>query len=295
MFRNLTESTKGVLCMIAGTLVLTSQDAITKWMTAKYHAGEILFYRGIFSFIPIIILIIVAKNFKIIFTKNLKTTLLRAFLGTATSIFVVLSFIQLPLATALAIIFLSPIMLTALSGPLLKEKVGWRRWVAVFVGFLGVLLIMRPSGGGDYLYYAIPIATALLATFRDLVTRSMKGGDSSASILFFSMIAALTTGAFSLPIFGATVPSLSDLILFAAAGTMVGLAHLLQIQALLFASASIVSPFKYLSLVYAALIGYFIWGDVPDEWKISGAVLIVGAGIFILYREGQQSPRGSSL
>ena len=113
MFRNLTESTKGVLCMIAGTLVLTSQDAITKWMTAKYHAGEILFYRGIFSFIPIIILIIVAKNFKIIFTKNLKTTLLRAFLGTATSIFVVLSFIQLPLATALAIIFLSPIMLTA--------------------------------------------------------------------------------------------------------------------------------------------------------------------------------------
>ena len=71
---------------------------------------------------------------------------------------------------------------------------------------------------------------------------------------------------------------------------MVGLAHLLQIQALLFASASIVSPFKYLSLVYAALIGYFIWGDVPDEWKISGAALIVGAGIFILYREGQQSP-----
>lgn len=288
MFRNLTDNTKGVLCMIAGTLVLTSQDAITKWMTAKYHAGEILFYRGIFSFIPIIGLIIIAKNYKIIFTKNLKTTLLRAFLGTATSIFVVLSFIHLPLATALAIIFLSPIMLTALSGPLLKEKVGWRRWVAVFVGFLGVLLIMRPSGGGDYFLYAIPIITALLATFRDLVTRSMKGGDSSASILFFSMVAALITGALSLPVFGASMPSLYDLFLFAAAGTMVGLAHFLQIQALLFASASIVSPFKYLSLVYAALIGYFIWGDVPDEWKICGAALIVGAGIFILYREGQQ-------
>mgnify|MGYP006219922555 CR=1 FL=1 len=128
------------------------------------------------------------KNYKIIFTKNLKTTFLRAFLGTATSISVVLSFIHLPLATALAIIFLSPIMLTALSGPLLKEKVGWRRWVAVFAGFLGVLLIMRPSGGGDYFLYAIPIITALLATFRDLVTRSMKGGDSSASILFLSLI-----------------------------------------------------------------------------------------------------------
>ena len=179
-------------------------------------------------------------------------------------------------------------MLTALSGPLLKEKVGWRRWVAVFVGFLGVLLIMRPSGGGDYFLYAIPIITALLATFRDLVTRSMKGGDSSASILFFSMVAALITGALSLPVFGSSMPSFYDLFLFAAAGTMVGLAHFLQIQALLFASASIVSPFKYLSLVYAALIGYFIWDDVPDEWKICGAALIVGAGIFILYREGQQ-------
>ena len=72
MFRNLTDNTKGVLCMIAGTLVLTSQDAITKWMTAKYHAGEILFYRGIFSFIPIICLIIIAKNYKIIFTKILR-------------------------------------------------------------------------------------------------------------------------------------------------------------------------------------------------------------------------------
>ena len=80
----------------------------------------------------------------------------------------------------------------------------------------------------------------------------MKGGDSSASILFFSMVAALITGALSLPVFGASMPSLYDLFLFAAAGTMVGLAHFLQIQALLFASASIVSPFKYLSLVYAA-------------------------------------------
>ncbi|MBH67730.1 MAG: hypothetical protein CMM58_05195 [Rhodospirillaceae bacterium] len=285
MFRNMPDSAKGIWCMIAGTLLLTSQDAITKWMTAKYHVGEILFYRGIFAFVPIVVLVVVSRNLSLLSTKSLWTTLLRAFLGTATSIFVVLSFIHLPLATALAIIFLSPIMLTALSVPLLGERVGRQRWIAVFIGFGGVLLIVQPGIGGDWAYFAIPLFTALLSTFRDIVTRGMKGGDSSVSILFYSMIVALIAGAGSLPITGTQLPNLSDLVLFAAGGTMVGLAHLLQIQALLFASAATVSPFKYLSLVYAAVIGYAIWGDIPDGWKITGAALIVGAGLFILHRE----------
>lgn len=287
MFRNLTDSAKGVWCMIAGTLLLTSQDAITKWMTTKYHVGEILFYRGIFAFLPIIILVIWSGRLSLLATKSLRTTLTRAILGTATSIFVVLSFVHLPLATALAIIFLSPIMLTALSVPLLREHIGWRRWLAVFVGFCGVLLIMRPTGEGDWLYYGIPLFTALLATFRDIVTRSMKGGDSSVSILFFSMVVALLTGSISLPFFGVSWPTAFDIFLFSIGGTMVGLAHLLQIQALLFASGGTVAPFKYLSLVYAAVIGYVIWGDVPDSWKIAGSGLIVGAGLFILYRESR--------
>ena len=285
MFHNLTDGVKGAWCMIVGTLLLTTQDAISKWMTTNYHAGEVLFFRGIFTFIPIAILVAWAGDLSLLSTKSLTSTLIRAVLGAATSIFVLLSFVNLPLATALAIIFLSPIMLTALSLPILGERVGWQRWVAVFVGFGGVLLIIQPDGGNKWLYYCIPLFTALLSTFRDIVTRGMKGGDSSVSILFYSMIVALAAGSVSLPLFGAQWPSLPDLGLFAAAGTMIGISHLLMIQALLFAPGGTVAPFKYFSLVYAAGIGFVIWGDIPDSWQITGAALVVCAGLFILHRE----------
>ena len=285
MFRNLSDGAKGAYCMIVGSLLLTSQDAITKWMTSSYHAGEILFYRGIFTFIPIIFLVLWAGDIKLLRTRSFNSTFLRAVLGSATSVFVVLSFTYLPLATALAIIFLSPIMLTALSVPILGEKVGWRRWGAVFVGFCGVLLIIQPGQGGVWLYFLIPLFTALLATMRDIVTRQMKGGDTSLSILFYSMIVAVLTGGISLPVFGFSLPNWNDVILFAAAGMMVSVSHLLIIQALLFAPGATVAPFKYLSLVYAAGIGYVVWGDVPNIGKITGAALVVLAGLFILHRE----------
>ena len=285
MLQKLSEGVKGACCMIVGTLLLTTQDAITKWMTSNYHAGEILFYRGIFTFLPIIALVIWAGTLGSLKTKSLKNTLFRAVLGSATSVFVILSFAHLPLATALAIIFLSPIMLTALSIPMLGEQVGWRRWCAVLVGFCGMLLIIQPGQGGEWLYFLIPLFTAFLVTMRDIVTRGMKGGDSSLSILFYSMFVALLTGAASLPIYGMNWPNLDDLMLFAASGIMVSLSHLLIIQALLFAPGATVAPFKYLSLVYAAGIGYVVWGDVPNLWKVVGAVLVVLAGLFILHRE----------
>lgn len=120
---------------------------------------------------------------------------------------------------------------------------------------------------------------------RDIVTRHMKGGDSSLSILFYSMIFAVLTGGVSLPVFGFNVPNWSDTVLFATAGIMVCVSHLLIIQALLFAPGATVAPFKYLSLVYAAGIGYIVWGDVPNIGKIIVATLVVFAGLFILHRE----------
>ncbi len=285
MFSHLSDGAKGAWCMIIGAFLLTTQDAITKWLTTDFHPGEILFYRGFFTFIPIAYLAARAGGWRALGTRNLNATLVRAILGAATSIFVILSFVYLPLATALAIIFLSPIILTALSVPMLGEQVGWRRWIAVFVGFAGVLFMVRPEGDGLPFYYIFPLVTALLSSFRDIVTRRLRGGDSSLSILFYSMIVAILAGAASLPLFGGHWPSPSDWGLFAIAGVMIGLSHLLTIQAFLFAPAGTVAPFKYLSLVYAAVIGYGVWGDVPDIWKIAGAALVVGAGLFILHRE----------
>ena len=285
MFNNLSDGAKGAWCMIVSTLLLTTQDAITKWLTADFHAGEVLFYRGIFTFLPIIFLVARAGNWRILISRDLQGTLIRAGLGAATSIFVILSFVYLPLATALAIIFLNPIILTALSVPLLGETVGWRRWIAVLIGFVGVLIMVRPSGGGVPYYYIFPLFTALLASLRDVATRRLRGRDNSLSILFYSMLVAMLAGGASLPLLGGHWPNLFNWGLLAAAGILAGIAHLLIIQALLFAPAGTVAPFRYLSLVWAVVLGYVVWGDVPDQWKLTGAALVVGAGLFILHRE----------
>jgi len=289
MFNNLSDGAKGAWCMIIGSFLLTTQDGITKWLTTDFHPGEILFFRGFFTFIPIFFIVMHASDLRSLKSRNLKGTMTRAVLGTATSIFVVISFIYLPLATALAIIFLNPVILTALSVPLLGEKVGWRRWVAVLVGFAGVVIIVRPSGEGVPYYYIFPVITALLSSMRDIATRRLAGGDSSNSILFYSMLVAFFAGAVSLPIFGVHWPTPTQWGLFAIAGVLVGLSHLLTIQAFLLAPSATVAPFKYFSLIWATLIGYGVWGDVPDTWKLAGSALVVGAGLFILHREMKQS------
>ena len=286
MFKNLSSGAKGALCMITGGLLMTTQDGMTKWLTAEFHPGEIMFYRGLFTFVPILIIVIVRTDgLRQLVSRNIKGTAIRAVLGGGTSIFVITSFVYLPLADALAIIFLFPIMLTALSSPMLGEHVGWRRWLAVFVGFAGLLLMVKPSAEGIPYYYFFPLFTALLAALRDVATRRLRSDDGSVSILFYSMVAGLVVGALSLPVYGVHWPSPMQWGLFAMAGILSALSHLLTIQALLLAPGGATAPFRYLTLVWAAVIGYAIWGDVPDGWKLSGAVLVVGAGLFILHRE----------
>ena len=286
MIMRMSNGAKGALCMIAGGLLMTVQDAICKWLTADFHSGEIMFFRGLFTFVPIVVIIALWKGgLRQLASRNLKGTLTRAVLGASTSIFVVVSFVYLPLADALAIIFISPIMLTALSSPMLGERVGWRRWTAVFVGFAGLLLMVRPTGEGIPYFYFFPLLTAFLSAFRDVATRRLRNDDSAVSILFYSMIAGVVIGALTMPVFGAHWPSPGQWGLLAIAGILNSLSHLLTIQALLLAPGGTMAPFRYLSLVWAVVIGYAIWGDMPDAWKLSGAALVVGAGLFILHRE----------
>ena len=285
MLTNFSNGAKGSVCMIAAGLLMTIQDAISKSLTTDFHPGEIMFLRGLFTFVPIAIIIAMRSGgIGQLRSRNLKGTIIRAVLGGATSIFVVISFVYLPLADALAIIFLSPIMLTALSSPMLGERVGWRRWLAVLVGFAGLLLMVRPSGAGIPFFYFFPLFTALLSALRDVATRRLRNDDTAVSILFYSMVAGVLIGASTMPVFGAQWPSSAQWGLLACAGILNSLSHLLAIQALLLAPGGTMAPFRYLSLVWAVVIGCLIWGDVPDVWKLTGGMLVVGAGLFILHR-----------
>ena len=280
----LNDQAKGILCMIAGVLVLTTQDAITKWLTAGYHAGEIMFYRGLFSFIPIAVLLWREGGAAGMRSRRPALNLVRALLALATSVLIVTAFAHMPLADVLAVVFASPLILTALSGPLLGEHVGWRRWSAVGVGFVGVLLLTRPGTGALDLAVLLPLGAAFFSALRDITTRRLGGHASPTTILLYTQAVATLAAAPSLAV-NSGWPGLLDWLLFAAAGILVGLAHYLIIQAFLFAQAVAIAPFRYLALVWAMLIGFLVWGDVPDLWAIAGSSLIVGSGLYMLHRE----------
>ena len=277
---------RGILCMALSTVVLTVQDAITKWLVVSHHAGELMFYRG-FLAVPVVVLFHLALGHRVsrLRSGKPKLTAYRSVIAVICSFFVTLSFVFLPLADALAIIFISPMIITAFSAVMLGEPVGWRRWGAVIVGFWGVLLITEPGTAPLTWVVAIPLAAAASAAFRDVASRQLRGIDPPTTTLFWNMLASGIGGAATLPFFGVTWPSPESWILFVLSAIMIVFAMWLIVLAFQLASGSAVAPYRYLSLVWAGLIGYAVWGDIPSETKFLGAGIVAASGLYILWRE----------
>ncbi len=278
---------RGMACMAAGVLLLATQDAITKWLTVDFHAGEIMLYRGIWAFPVLVVLVYRNGGFSSLRLYNPQAVWWRGIIAFLTTLFVTLSYVKLPLAEAAALIFMSPIFLTALAPILLKEHIGFYRWLAVFIGFIGAVLMIQPGTKAFNSWVFFPLIAAMCSAYRDIITRKMGTQDSATTVMFYTSVVVLVGGAASLP-FGIRWPSLEHWLLFAVGGTFNSLAHLLIVVSLQLAAGAIVSPLKYLSLVWAAIIGYVIWGDIPGMLKVIGAVFVIAGGLIILYRETKQ-------
>ena len=274
----------GMAYMVAGGLLLTSQDAISKWLTDDYHAGEIMAYRGLFMLVPVMLAMAWQRDASFLRPRRPLAVGLRSAATVFTSAFVVLSFTVMPLADALAVIFLSPLLVTAASALVLGEPVGWRRWSAVLVGFVGVLLITSPGGMALSWAILIPLAAAAGGASRDVITRRIGMADTTLCVLFWAVFLTMLAGLATLP-FGTHWPSLSDWGLFALAGMLGGASHFMTTRAFQIAAAAVMAPFKYLSLVWAAGFGFVFWGDVPGPVKLAGAALMVASGLYVMHRE----------
>jgi drug/metabolite transporter (DMT)-like permease len=277
---------KGIVYMTVGTMVLTTHDAISKLLLDWLNVGEIIAWRGLLS-IPIVLLLVRLEGDT---WRSLKSsapwqTFLRGFFGLMTSFLVILSFKVMPLADALAIIFSSPLMVTALSAIFLKETVGWRRWTATTAGFAGAVMIVGPSFDAVGLWALAPIGAALASALRDIISRRLGSHDSGPSILFWTMIVSMAGGFVSLPFLEISSPSPAVWGLLGATALMITLAYRLNIAAFTVASGAIVAPLRYLSLVWAAILGYVLWQDVPDLQAVAGALIIIAAGLYIWRRE----------
>ena len=278
---------RAILCMLLGVAVLTANDALLKWMTGGYHVVQIMFCRGLFVFIPMALLIWRGGGLRSLHTGNPKGHLIRALLVILGTFLFVSGLKHLPLTDAIAIAFAGPLFIAALAPPLLGEHVGWRRWMAVLAGFIGIVIIMRP-GGSIFQWAALfPLAASLTGALRDILTRGMSATDTSVALLFYTSLGVILASMVVLPLVWQPVP-LKTWGWFAVNGLLIGSAHYLMIETFRYGEAALVAPFKYSGVVYAAILGYLVWGDIPDLRTVIGVTVVITAGIYILHREQVQ-------
>jgi len=195
----------------------------------------------------------------------------------------------LRLDQVLAITFSTPIFVAALSGPVLGEWVGWRRWIAIAVGFAGILVVTRPGFGIVHPAAILAILGALTYAFFFLATRLLSRCDGNETTLFYSNFVGAVLMLPMLPFFWET-PSAAHLTLLVMAGALASVGHYMVIAAHRLAPAALLSSFIYSELVWVILLGYLVFGDLPDGWTLTGAGIVIASGIYIFHREGVRDP-----
>jgi drug/metabolite transporter (DMT)-like permease len=274
----------GVAHMLLSCMFLTLGDAVSKLLTKTYAIGEIIVARSVVILVIALVVCVWQGTIVSIRPRSLRNQLRRAAYFVASTFLVNWSFKLLPLPVAHAILFATPIIMTALAPLLLAEKVGVSRWIAVIVGFAGVVLIIDPVGLGWQWAALVPLAGAFAAALRDLATREIAGTESTMSLLIFMAAMTGVAGLTTLP-FGWVVPTLPDLGLMFAFGLSTTIALFFQILAFRAAEAGLLAPFKYSTILWSLLLGFALWGYVPTFSMLCGIAVVVGSGLFILQRE----------
>lgn len=275
---------QGIGFMLLSTLLFSAMDALVKWVSADYPLGQIMFFRSLFAFLPLALFISRSGGVAVLRTKRPGSHLWRGAVGLVAMACTFGAVILLPLADAVALARSGPLFLTALSVPLLGEKVGPRRWSAVVVGFIGVLIMMRPGAGVFDPAALLAIAAAILYALAMIAVRQLSATERPATIVFYFTVFVTIASGLSLP-FQWTTPAGADLLLLAAVGLLGGFAQIAMTQAFKLAPVALVGPFEYTALVFAIFFGYLLWGDVPDAFLLTGAAIVVGSSLYILHRE----------
>lgn len=274
---------KGIALMLVAMAVLASMDAISKYLATRYAVPQILLVRFV-VFTLFALAIARPTSFRQAFaSSHPKLQILRSLIISLEVGVFILAFRYLPLADTHAIAGVAPLMVTALAVPLLREKVGARRWAAVAVGFVGLLIIIRPGAGALDPAAFIPIFGALLWSLYQILMRMVSSDDAATSLLYMATI-GLAVMAVIAPFYWVW-PEPADWFWLLLLGLVAAVGHYILIQAFRFAPANVLQPFHYSVLIWATLAGFLVFGEFPDGWTILGGAVIVLSGIYTFYRE----------
>lgn len=281
---------RGIVCILVSGAIFAFTDALAKVLTGEYPPGQILFFRSGFVLISIAVMVKLRGGIASVRIRNWRGQVVRGLMVAGTSLCFIIALKDAPLADLTALLFVSPLILTALAPFFLGEQVGWRRRVAVGVGFGGTLLIVNPSGDVPLFGLLMGLMVPVLLSFSDIATRHLARTDTANAMMLFSNGMMAAVGIALLP-FGWVTPDWKGLAIFAAAGTLQGVAQYFLIYAFIYGETVVVTPFRYLMLVWATLYGYLIFGTIPRLETFVGAAIVVASGLYIFFREARLKAR----
>lgn len=276
---------KGALLALAAFGVYATHDVIIKFLGSDYSAFQIMFFSGLLGF-PLIALILLGdKSDGNLVARHPWWSALRALTAVSTGAAAFYAFSVLPLAQTYAIFFAMPLLITVLAIPMLGEKVGARRGAAVFVGLLGVLIVLRPGSAELSWGHLAALTAALTGSLNSVIVRKIGAEERSAVLLLYPMIASFFITGATLPFVYVPMP-IEHLALMGVIAVFGLIGAQLTIAAYRIAPAVIVAPMQYSQIIWAAVYGALFFDEFPDQWTIIGTAVIICSGIYIVLREG---------
>jgi drug/metabolite transporter (DMT)-like permease len=274
---------RGVVLIVSSTAFFAVSDVITKQLTAALPAGEVAWMRYVIFLLLVAPAVALNGGAALLRSHRPGLQILRGLGMVGSTIAFTHGLRFLPVAEATAINFVSPILIMALSVLILGETVGWRRWSAAAVGFLGVLIVMRPGTGAFQPAAFLPLLAAAVWAGAAVVTRKMSGSDHALTTLAYSAVVGFLVLSALLP-FDWVTPGGTEIALGLGIGILSTIAHWFVILAYRHGDASVIAPFSYTQLIAAGALGYLVFGALPDGWTILGASIIAASGLYTVYR-----------
>lgn len=282
------------MAMVASMLVFSLSDVIMKLIGSQMPIGQLLLLRGLMASAAMFLLIWLAGLLPRAHQMLEPKIVWRSLAEAICSILYFVALMRMTLADVAAISQFAPLAVMAGAALLLAEPVGWRRWSAAAVGFLGVLFIVKPGTSAFQAASLIMLASMLFVAIRDLITRRLGSGTPTLLIAATAIVAVTAAGAAKVPFESWHQPRAIEWGMLALSATAVIAGFMLGIEAMRSGDISVVQPFRYSFMLFATLLGFAIFGDVPDRWSMAGVVLIVASGLYSLHRERIRRTRARS-
>ncbi|WP_198671083.1 DMT family transporter [Oceanibium sediminis] len=274
----------GLMFMAIGMLSYSGVDAMAKLLTADFHPIQIVWIRQSGLVLGVLVMLCL-RGTAVLRTDHPRLQIVRGALAAGSATLFIFAVSYVPLADAVAVSFVAPFIVTALGALILREPVGRRRWIAVIIGFMGTLIVVRPGLGVIHPAVMLVMLAASMFAVRQIISRMLSGGDRTSTTVAYTALVSSAILILPLPFVWVTPSTGTQISLLAACALAAALGEICVIKAMEVAQAVVVAPVQYSMLIWGTILGYLVFGQLPDGWTLFGASIIMSTGLYTLHRE----------